>query len=203
MHEEKYNGEPDVELNENVQPENCSWWGSHTELVHDNADESDIGDEVEMGSVHSDEENEATTPYKIQFKCEMQVFPIPSPDKWPKTGENTILPPGENILLGMPKKKRGRSVDEPPPQLAQRLEEPVQLCIVEKASRHNRGIARMMQRPQPQGPKNKGRRPHIQNPTKETLKRRKRMAKEKARKAAQGDGAGSSAPPKYAGGSNA
>ncbi|KAF4366315.1 hypothetical protein F8388_017469 [Cannabis sativa] len=39
-------------------------------LVHDNADESDIGDEVEMGSVHSDEEIEAATPYKIPFNPE-------------------------------------------------------------------------------------------------------------------------------------
>ncbi|XP_060966689.1 uncharacterized protein LOC115710774 [Cannabis sativa] len=70
MHEEEYNGEPNVELNENVQPQDCGWWGRHTELVHDNADDSDIGDEVEMGSVHSDKENEAATPHKIPFNPE-------------------------------------------------------------------------------------------------------------------------------------
>ncbi|KAF4349376.1 hypothetical protein G4B88_007866 [Cannabis sativa] len=102
MHEEEYNGEPDVELNENVQPQDCGWWGRHTEQ------------------------------------------------------------PG-----------------------------------------HNRRYCPNDAAPQAQGPKKKGGRPPIQNPTKETLKRRKRMEKEKARKAAQGDGAGPSAPTNNAGGSNA
>ncbi|KAM6597299.1 hypothetical protein CsatA_007823 [Cannabis sativa] len=69
--------------------------------------------------------------------------------------------------------------------------------------RHNRRYCPNDAAPQPQGPKKKGGRPPIQNPTKETLKRRKRMEKEKATKAAQGDGAGPSAPTNNAGGSNA
>ncbi|KAM6541865.1 hypothetical protein CsatB_006312 [Cannabis sativa] len=69
LHEEEYCGEPKVERHDYTQPDSCDWWGRHTELVPDALceDEGDIGEETEMRSVHSDEENESAGPYKLPY----------------------------------------------------------------------------------------------------------------------------------------
>ncbi|KAM6559306.1 hypothetical protein CsatA_028545 [Cannabis sativa] len=118
-----------------------------------------------------------------------------------------MFPPGANILPGKPKKKRRRDADEPPPPNCTKTRRTgaIMHCSKCKKPGHSKRTCKNDAAPAPtpptQGQKNKGGRPPIQNPNKETLKRRKRREMEKARKArqaAEGGGPGSA----EAGGSN-
>ncbi|KAF4349834.1 hypothetical protein G4B88_026712 [Cannabis sativa] len=227
LHEEEYCGEPEVERHGYTQPDSCDWWGRHTELVPDALceDEGDIGEETEMGSVHSDEENESAGPYKLPYNPDTNLenlewkpyMEFASIEVLRKTIRAYFIHQNKEYILKANDSKKFRvkcSVEGCPWMLYAYVKQdgktfrvlayvsflqkresiskwkgPIQNNIVKITTKLT------------EGKKNKGGRPPIQNPNKETLKRRKRREMEQARKArqaAEGGGPGSV----EAGGSN-
>ncbi|KAF4384344.1 hypothetical protein F8388_004577 [Cannabis sativa] len=186
LHEEQYCGEPEVERHGYTQPDSCDWWGRHTELVPDALfeDEGDIGEETEMGSVHSDEENESAGPYKLSYNPDTNLenlewkpyMEFASIEVLRKTIRAYFIHQNKEYILKANDSKKFRvkcSAKGCPWML---------YAYVKQDGKTFRGQ------------KNKGGMPQLQNPNKETLKRRKRREMEKARKArqaAEGGGPGS------------
>ncbi|KAF4403091.1 hypothetical protein G4B88_027862 [Cannabis sativa] len=215
LHEEEYYGEPEVERHGYTQPDNCDWWGRHTELVPDvlYEDEGDIGEEDEMGSVHSDEENEvlrktikayfihenkeyillANDSKKFRVKCRAEGCPwmlyayVKQDGK--KFRVSKCKPKHENCGIVLDNRHITTQ------WLAEQFRDTFRL----HPSIEYKSFLEIVN--DTKYSKNKGGRPPIQNPNKETLKRRKRREMEKARKARQAAECGGAGLAK-AGGSN-
>ncbi|KAF4392629.1 hypothetical protein F8388_003049 [Cannabis sativa] len=229
LHEEEYYGEPEVERHGYTQPDNCDWWGRHTELVPDvlYEDEGDIGEEDEMGSVHSDEENEGGGRYKLPYNPETNFenlvwkpyMEFASIEVLRKTIKAYFIHENkEYILLANDSKKfRVKCRAEGCPWMlyayvkqdgkkfrVNKCKPKHENCGIVLDNRHitTQWLAEQFRDTFRLHPSieyksfleivkdtkysmNKGGRPPIQNPNKETLKRRKRRETEKARKARQ------------------
>ncbi|XP_062073816.1 uncharacterized protein LOC133778028 isoform X1 [Humulus lupulus] len=121
---------------------------------------------------------------KVAFEATYSgaIQPMSSPDKWSMTTQNPILPPPETSMPGRPKKSRRREVDEPPPGATKaRRFGKANTCSNCKQPGHTMPTCKNAKVATEHLTYKKPGRPKKKNPKPESVKRRERENRQKAR----------------------